>query len=107
MKSLKMPRQLTLCIFIFSSVGNLAGKFVGGHILAMCTKPLIVPSLALFCWLLLKENDVRGCKVATLMLAMAFGALGGHPADVQRADLIPRWASGLSRRSHILFPDDS
>ena len=76
MKSLKMPRQLTLCIFIFSSVGNLAGKFVGGHILAMCTKPLIVPSLALFCWLLLKENDVRGCKVATLMLAMAFGALG-------------------------------
>ena len=76
MKSLKMPRQLTLCIFIFSSVGNLAGKFVGGHILAMCTKPLIVPSLALFCWLLLKENDVRGRKVATLMLAMAFGALG-------------------------------
>ena len=65
MKSLKMPRQLTLCIFIFSSVGNLAGKFVGGHILAMCTKPLIVPLLALFCWLLLKENDVRGCKVAT------------------------------------------
>lgn len=51
-------------------------QFVGGHILAMCTKPLIVPSLALFCWLLLKENDVRGRKVATLMLAMAFGALG-------------------------------
>ena len=33
--------------------------------------------------------------------------VGGHPADVQRADLLPRWASGLSRRSHILFPDDS
>ena len=33
--------------------------------------------------------------------------VGGHPADVQRADLLSRWASGLSRRSHILFPDDS
>lgn len=76
MKSLKMPRQLALCIFILSSVGNLAGKFIGGNILPMCTKPLIVPSLALFCWLLLKENDVRGRKVFTLMLALAFGALG-------------------------------
>ena len=76
MKSLKMPRQLALCIFILSSVGNLAGKFIGGNILAMCTKPLIMPSLALFCWLLLRENDVRGRKVFTLMLALAFGALG-------------------------------
>ena len=76
MKSLKMPRQLALCIFILSSVGNLAGKFIGGHILAMCTKPLIVPSLALFCWLLLKEDDVRGRRVVTLMLAMSFGTLG-------------------------------
>lgn len=76
MKSLKLPRLLAFTLFILSSVGNLAGKFIGGHILAVCTKPLIVPSLALFCWLLLKENDVRGRRVVTLMLAMVFGTLG-------------------------------
>lgn len=76
MKSLKVPRQLAFVLFILASVGNLAGKFIGGQILALCTKPLIVPSLALFCWLLLKENDVRGRQVVTLMLAMAFGTLG-------------------------------
>ena len=76
MKSFKKLSQLALSLFILASVGNLVGKFVGVNILAVCTKPLIVPSLALFCWMLLRENDVRGHRVATLMLAMAFGALG-------------------------------
>ncbi len=76
MKSFKVQQYLAFCIFILASVGNLVGKFAGGHILAMCTKPLIVPSLALFCWLLLRENEVRGHRVVTLMLAMAFGTLG-------------------------------
>ena len=76
MRSLKVSRYLAFGMFILASVGNLAGKFIGGHILSMCTKPLIVPSLALFCWLLLRENDVRGRRGTTLMLAMAFGTLG-------------------------------
>ena len=76
MKSLKVPRLLVFSMFVLASAGNLASHFVVGHILAVCTKPLIVPSLALCCWLLLKENGVRGRKVTTLMLAMAFGALG-------------------------------
>lgn len=67
---------MVLSLFALASIGNLVSQFVVGHILAVCTKPLIVPSLALYCWLLLKENDVCGRRVATLMLAMAFGALG-------------------------------
>ena len=76
MKSLKVPRQMVFSLFVLASIGNLVGQFVVGHVLAVCTKPLIVPSLALYCWLLLKENDVCGRRVVTLMLAMAFGALG-------------------------------
>ena len=76
MKSFKVLRYLVLGIFILASVGNIAAQFTGGRILAMCSKPLIVPSLALYCWLLFRENDVRGRRVATLMLAMAFGTLG-------------------------------
>ncbi len=67
---------MTFGLFILASVGNIVGKFVGVNVLAVCTKPLIIPSLALFCWLFLSENDVRGRRVVTLMLAMAFGALG-------------------------------
>lgn len=63
-------------MFILASVVNLASKLIGGHILEMCSKPLIVPLLALFCGLLLKGNGVRGRRVTTLMLAMAFGTLG-------------------------------
>lgn len=76
MKSLKVQRQMAFSLFVLASAVNLAGQFMAGHVLAMCSKPLIVPSLALFCWSLLKENDVRGRRVVTLMLAMAFGTLG-------------------------------
>ena len=76
MKSFKVPQYLALGIFVLASIGNLVGKFTFGNILAMCTKPLIVPSLAVFCWLLLSENDARGRRAATLMLAMVFGTLG-------------------------------
>ena len=76
MKSLNVSQKLAAAIFILSSVANLLGKLLGANILVLCSKPLIVPSLALFCWLLLTRKGVRGRRVTTLMLAMAFGALG-------------------------------
>lgn len=76
MKSLNVSQKLAAAIFILSSVANLLGKLLGVNILVLCSKPLIVPSLALFCWLLLTREGVRGRRVTTLMLAMAFGALG-------------------------------
>lgn len=68
MKSLKVLRLLVFSLFVLASAGNLVSQFVVGHVLAVYTKPLIVPSLALFCWLLFRESDVRGRRVATLML---------------------------------------
>lgn len=105
-----MPRQLALSLFILASVGNLVGKFVGVNILAVCTKPLIVPSLALFCWMLLRENDVRGSRVATLMLAMVFGTLGDillmfSGQSCFQAGLLAFFIGHLFYLSTIPFPD--
>lgn len=71
-----MIGRLAFGLFLLSSAADLAGVFAGWHILALCSKPLIVPSLALCCWTWLKENGVKGRKVSSLMLALAFGALG-------------------------------
>ncbi len=76
MKSLKVTCQLAFILFLLASGGNLVGKFIGDHILATCTKPLIVPSLALFCWSILKGNGISGFRVTTLVSALAFGAIG-------------------------------
>ena len=73
---MKLTGRVALCLFLVSSVANLLGVYFGWHILAACAKPLIVPSLALYCWSLLNENGVGGKRVLFLMLAMAFGTLG-------------------------------
>ena len=73
---MKLIGRLAFGLFLLSSVADLAGVFAGWHILAVCSKPLIVPSLALCCWTWLKENGVKGKRVSTLMLALVFGALG-------------------------------
>lgn len=67
---------MALGLFLLSSVCNLTGAFCGVRALSVCSKPLIVPSLALWCWLSLKRHGVRGGGVTYLMLALAFGTLG-------------------------------
>ena len=76
MKSLNMSHRLVLGLFVLASVGNLVGQFVANHVLVMCTKPLIVPLLALCCWILLKKNSISNFRVTTLISALAFGAMG-------------------------------
>ena len=76
MKSFNVWQYLALGMFILASAVNFAGKFVGGNILSICSKPLIVPSLALFCWLLLKRNGISGLRVTTLISALTFGSIG-------------------------------
>ena len=76
MKSLKVLRQLAFLLFLLASVGNLVSKFIDWHFLTVCTKPLIVPSLALFCWSILKGQGISGFRVTTLLCALAFGAIG-------------------------------
>lgn len=76
MKSFNVWQYLALGMFILASAVNLVSRFVGGHILSICSKPLIVPSLALFCWLLLKRNGISGWRVTTLISALTFGAIG-------------------------------
>ena len=72
----KLTGRLAFGLFLISSVANLLGVYLGWHILAVCAKPLIVSSLALHCWALLRENSVGGSGLLFLMLAMAFGTLG-------------------------------
>ncbi len=76
MKHLGIFSLLAFCVFLLSSIADLLGVFVGWHILTICSKPLIVPSLALSCLLCMRKNGVPGERVAALMLAMGFGALG-------------------------------
>lgn len=76
MKSQKVPLCLVFSMSVLASVGNLVGQLIANKILAMCTKPLIVPSLALCCWILLKNNGISSFRVATLISALTFGAIG-------------------------------
>ncbi len=76
MSSCKYQLDLALGIFILASVLNLAGNFVGCTILSICSKPFIVPSLAVLCWFLLKREGISGSRAATLVSALAFGAAG-------------------------------
>lgn len=63
-------------LFLVSIVINLAGQLTGSGVLASCSKPFLMPLLALSVFLFLKEHDVRGHRVKTLVLALLFGAIG-------------------------------
>lgn len=73
---MRLTGRLAFCLFLISSLADLLGVYFGWHILALCAKPLIVPSLALGCLMFLKGRGIGGKRVVTLMSAMAFGALG-------------------------------
>ena len=55
---------------------NLAGQLTGVPWLEIISKPLLMPLIALSVYLLLKEHDIRGRRVKTIVLALLFGALG-------------------------------
>lgn len=76
MQYLGIPGRLAFCVFLLSSLADLLGVFMGWHILTICSKPLIVPSLALVCLLCMKKYCVSAKRIVALMLAMGFGAFG-------------------------------
>ena len=69
-------KLMAFMMFVISSVCNIIGQILHLHILTCCSKPLIVPSLALFCWILLKSHGISGLRVTTLISALIFGAIG-------------------------------
>ncbi len=69
-------KLMAFMMFAISSACNVLGQILHLHILISCSKPLIVPSLALFCWTLLKSYGISGLRVTTLISALTFGAIG-------------------------------
>ena len=72
---LKLMKSLKY-LFLLPAVVNLAGKLFGNEAMADISKPFLMPFLALSVYILLKEHDVRGCRVKTILLALLFGAAG-------------------------------
>ena len=63
-------------LFLVPVVANLAGKWFGVSWLAACSKPLLMPLIALSVFLLLREHDVRGRRVSLIILALVAGTVG-------------------------------
>ncbi|MBR3441479.1 MAG: aldehyde dehydrogenase family protein [Bacteroidales bacterium] len=63
-------------LFLVPVVANLAGKWFGVLWLAACSKPLLMPLIALSVFLLLREHDVRGRRVSLIILALVAGTVG-------------------------------
>ena len=63
-------------LFLLPVAANLIGQWTGNNVMSDISKPLLMPLLALSVYLLLKEHDVRGRRVKTIILALLFGALG-------------------------------
>ena len=63
-------------LFLLPAALNLAGHWAGIPLLCTVSKPLLMPLLALTVFLLFKAHDIRGRRVATLIPALLFGALG-------------------------------
>ena len=63
-------------LFLVPVIMNLAGQLTGSGVLASCSKQFLMPLLALSVFLFLKEHDVRGHRVKTIVLALLFGAIG-------------------------------
>ena len=64
------------CLWLVPVIANLAGKWFGVSWLAACSKPLLMPLIALSVFLLLKEHDVRGRRVSLIILALVAGTVG-------------------------------
>ena len=63
-------------LFLVPVVANLAGKWFGVSWLAACSKPLLMPLIALSVFLLLREHDVRCRRVSLIILALVAGTVG-------------------------------
>ena len=63
-------------LFLIPVAANLLGQFLGSPVLCGISKPLLMPLIALSVYILLKEHDVRGRRVTTVILALLFGAVG-------------------------------
>ncbi len=63
-------------LFLVPVLANLAGKWFGVSWLAACSKPLLMPLIALSVFLLLREHDVRGRRVSLIILALVTGTVG-------------------------------
>lgn len=55
---------------------NLAGHWAGVSVLTLCSKPLLMPLIALSVLILLKEHDVRDRRVGLIVTALLFGFAG-------------------------------
>lgn len=64
------------CLWLVPVVANLAGKWFSVSWLAACSKPLLMPLIALSVFLLLREHDVRGRRVSLIILALVAGTVG-------------------------------
>ena len=69
-------RRAACLLFTVSAVACLAGKLTGGILLVRWSKPLIVPCLAVTCFLLMKEHRVKGGCFTAIILALASGFVG-------------------------------
>ena len=63
-------------LFLLPVVANLAGNLTGTTWLVTCSKPFLMPLIAVAVYLLMKEHDVRGGRVTRIILALLFGAVG-------------------------------
>lgn len=68
--------KLLKYLFLVPAVLNLAGQLMGNDMLAVVSKPLLMPFLALSVWLYMKEHGVRGPRVKTIVPALLSGAIG-------------------------------
>ncbi|MBR1927093.1 MAG: aldehyde dehydrogenase family protein [Bacteroidales bacterium] len=62
--------------FLVPVVVNLVAQVTGSWSLGACSKPLLMPLLALSVYILAKEHDVRGRRVPLIILALLSGAVG-------------------------------
>ena len=63
-------------LFLVPVVVNLTGQLLESRLLEMCSKPFLMPLLALSVFLYMKDHDVRGPRVRTIVSALIFGAIG-------------------------------
>ena len=63
-------------LFIIPVLVNLLSQLAGSDILEICSKPLLMPLIALAVYVLLKEHDVRDRRGHLIVAALLFGAVG-------------------------------
>ena len=63
-------------LFLIPVAANLTGQLAGIPALAACSKPFLMPLIALAVFLMMKEHGIRGWRVTAIIAALLFGALG-------------------------------